>query len=106
MLRRRFDRPVATATLLFTVVFAPSATASEPSQPLREERAAENTGEWKASRDAFHFGPLVGIGFPRPLAVGALLKIEGILAVGAEYSFLPGMNFAGVETSFKAMALD
>lgn len=51
-------------------------------------------------------GPLVGVGFPRPFALEAFAKIERIVGVGAEYSFLPNMNILGAETSFKAVAGD
>jgi hypothetical protein len=68
-------------------------------RPARE--AAENE-----ERERVRFGPLVGVGFPRPLAIEALVKIKGLVAVGAEYSFLPRMNIAGADTRFNAIAAD
>lgn len=52
------------------------------------------------------FGPIVGVGFPRPLALEGFVKIERLIGIGLEYSFLPSMNIAGVDTRFSALAGD
>jgi hypothetical protein len=57
-------------------------------------------------RDRLRVGALVGVGFPRPLAVEGFVKVNRRLAVGAEYSFLPRANLFGADTSFKAVAVD
>lgn len=51
-------------------------------------------------------GPLLGVGFPRPLAVGGLVKFEKFVGVGLEYSFLPRVTVANVDTAFNAFAVD
>lgn len=56
--------------------------------------------------DALRIGAVAGVGFPRPLAFEALVKIEGVLALGLEYSFMPKTSIGGVETKFWALAGD
>lgn len=62
----------------------------------------------RAPKRAEHvrIGPLIGLGFPRPFAVEAFGKIERLVGVGVEYSFLPEVSVASVDTSFRAIALD
>jgi hypothetical protein len=68
-----------------------------PERP--EERAREKP-------EHFRIGPLVGVGFPRPLAIGGFAKVERLVGVGLEYSFLPRVNVRNVDTGFNAVALD
>jgi hypothetical protein len=51
-------------------------------------------------------GPLVGLGFPRPLLIEGLVKIGRLVGVGLEYGFLPSLSVSGVEASFKGLAAD
>lgn len=85
---------------------SPSATAARV--PETNEARKIERGEAREKKDVEHLriGPLVGVGFPRPLAIEGFVKIERVLGVGAEYSLLPRMNIAGVDTSFKAIAAD
>jgi hypothetical protein len=48
----------------------------------------------------------MGLGFPRPLSVGALVKFKRVVAVGVEYGFLPRVRMLGGEGSMKAAAAD
>jgi hypothetical protein len=57
-------------------------------------------------RDRVRVGALLGVGFPRPLAVEGFVKINRRVGIGAEYSFLPRANLFGADTSFKAAAAD
>jgi hypothetical protein len=57
-------------------------------------------------RDHISAGALVGVGFPRPLAIEGALKLERTLLLGGEYSALPTINVAGVSVSCWAVAGD
>lgn len=56
--------------------------------------------------DAWRLGVVGGIGFPRPLMLEGLLKIERVVGLGIEYSLLPKLGLGGVETTFWALAAD
>ncbi len=56
--------------------------------------------------DRLHLGPLVGVGFPRPLAIEGFARVSRYVGVGVEYSFLPRVDLFGASTSFKAAAAD
>jgi hypothetical protein len=60
----------------------------------------------RSPRDDFQVGPLVGIGFPRPLALGGIVKVQRLVSLGVEYSFLPETTISDVNTSFWAIAGD
>ncbi|HEY8075805.1 MAG TPA: hypothetical protein VIF62_16880, partial [Labilithrix sp.] len=47
-----------------------------------------------------------GVGFPRPLAIEPILKVEGVLAVGVELGALPKTSLGGVDTSLWALSAD
>jgi hypothetical protein len=93
--------------MIATVLVATTcpAAASEPEATPRAERAASERHE-KKSTEHLRLGPLVGVGFPRPLEIEALAKIERTLGLGAEYSFMPQMNLFGADVNFKAVAAD
>ena len=80
------------------------AQAEEETRPDRPQTKAPEKSD--DDTDAFRIGALGGLGFPRPLAIEALVKIEGVLALGVEYSLFPKTNLGGVETTFWALAAD
>jgi hypothetical protein len=84
-------------TLSSSLAFADD--AHDRPQPPPVERSDDDT-------DAFRIGAVAGVGFPHPLAIEALVKVERVLAVGLEYSVLPTTNIGGVETKFWALAGD
>jgi hypothetical protein len=51
-------------------------------------------------------GAMGGVGFPRPLSIEALVRIERTVAFGAEYSLLPKMTISGVDARVWAVAAD
>jgi hypothetical protein len=57
-------------------------------------------------KDNLQLGGLIGAGFPRPLAIEAMVKVQRLVAVGVEYSLLPEITISGVHTSFWAVAAD
>jgi hypothetical protein len=57
-------------------------------------------------RDHLSMGALVGVGFPRPLAVEGVIKLERVVLLGAEYSALPSITVSGVQASCWAVAGD
>lgn len=80
-----------------------------PSRPDPDkDKGASDAKDEDASKPPEHLriGVLGGAGFPRPLAVEGLVKIERVVGIGAEYSLLPDMAVSGVDISFWAIALD
>ncbi len=49
---------------------------------------------------------MVGVGFPRPIAIEAFAKIERVVGVGLEYGFLPTISVLGADVSFKGVSAD
>jgi hypothetical protein len=76
-----------------------ASTSSSTDRPPDRERADDDT-------EALRLGAIAGIGFPHPLALEALAKVDRLLAVGVEYSFLPTTTLRGVEGSAWALAVD
>ena len=73
-----------------------STKAPEPSRDAPDEKEAEHLG----------IGAMAGVGFPRPLSVEALVRIERTVAFGVEYSALPKLTVAGVDARMWALAAD
>ncbi len=121
--RRRFAlalTPLATVAVMAMTpssAFAqegttPSPTASPPSgngsasTPRQQsDRPATSEGE-KKDTEHFRIGPLLGIGFPRPLEIEGMVKLEKLVGIGLEYSLMPKMNIMGAEATFKGIAAD
>lgn len=80
---------------------AAEAAAATP-QPDRTSADKEQEGR----PEHFRFGPIVGVGFPRPIAIEGFAKFERIIGAGFEYSFMPRVNVMNAETSFNAFAFD
>jgi hypothetical protein len=59
-----------------------------------------------AHRSSVDVGVLTGVGFPRPLAIEAVVKFDRLVLFGAEYSALPQLSVSGVQTSLWAVAGD
>lgn len=81
----------------------------DPSPP--PTRADEMTGatlkeSHEHQPEHVRIGAIGGIGFPRPLAVEALVKLERIFAIGIEYSVLPTVTISSVDTRAWAVAAD
>lgn len=104
----RHDQRFSIALCLGALMtFTGAASAAEPvAAPARADTTTkvEKTGERKPEH--LRIGPLVGVGFPRPFSIEAFAKVERVIGAGVEYSFLPNVNVANVQTSFKAVALD
>lgn len=104
---------LAFSALFSLLALAGTASAQDTVPPTNDpaakgpqtDRPAE-AAKKKEDRDAVRVGPLLGLGFPRPLTVGGLVKVDRILAFGAEYGFMPTVSFSGVEASFKGVAGD
>jgi len=60
----------------------------------------------ESRRDKFRIGGLIGAGFPRPLAIEGMFKVQKLVALGVEYSLLPETTISGIDTSFWAIAAD
>lgn len=106
---------IAAAVAALVLASAPTSAARAPtpreaSSPdgtgARGERAAAGTERRERKPERLRVGPLVGLGFPRPIVFGAFAKVHRIVGFGAEYSFLPPMNVFGADTRFEALAVD
>jgi len=101
--------PVSTAS---STTAYPANTAETPPSlaPPPSEASRDTEGEnplHAAEKDEhFRIGILGGVGFPRPLAVEGLIKVEQTFALGAEYSALPTLTISSVDTTFHAIAAD
>jgi hypothetical protein len=87
-------------------VDAPSAVAA-PAVSSQPSPASAVSGEHPATlagSDHFSLGAFGGVGFPRPLSVGGMVRIERIAGFGLEYSLLPKLSISGFDTSFWALA--
>lgn len=97
-------------TAFFVAIAAPVHAEAEYPSDARLTNEARTRGERTTHEgdapEHFRVGPMVALGFPRPFSLEAFAKIEKIVGVGAEYSFLPPVNAAGVDASFKAIAAD
>jgi hypothetical protein len=78
---------------------------ANPGNDATSDRGGDDDGS-RAKKDDEHFriGVLGGVGFPRPLAIEAMVKVEKMLGLGLEYSALPDLSISGVETSYYAVA--
>jgi hypothetical protein len=86
---------------------AASTEPRAPNQATTRDTAKEEPKPGGSRRtDHFRVGVLGGVGFPRPLAIEGLVKIENMVGLGVEYSVLPRLSVSGVDTSFYAIAAD
>lgn len=109
---------IAAAAAALVLASAPASAARAPTSPTpreasapdgsgsRGERAAAGTERKEKKPERLRVGPLVGLGFPRPIVVGVFAKVHRIVGFGAEYSSLPPMNVFGADTRFEALAVD
>jgi hypothetical protein len=72
-----------------------------PERPAPSDRPGEESAGHRPQ-----FGALVGLGFPRPLSIEGMVKIDDFLSVGAEYGVLPSITVDGVQTNLWSFAGD
>jgi hypothetical protein len=51
-------------------------------------------------------GAFGGVGFPRPLSVEAMVKIDDLVGLGVEYGALPQVTVSSVTAALSAVAVD
>ncbi len=73
--------------------------AASATPPVEPDRPAPST-----SHEHFSVAAFGAVGLPRPLAVGGMVRFEGLLGLGAEYSLLPKVTFSGGEARFWAVS--
>lgn len=93
---------LSAALLLPARAWADDRPSERPPAPDRPSAAEKK----KEEHDHFRLGPVLSLGFPRPFALEGLLKIEDVIGLGVEYSFLPKTTLADVSTRFDAFAVD
>jgi hypothetical protein len=76
----------------------PAATASPPGQVDDGDE-----GNWL---DYLRLGAVAGVGFPRPLSILGMAKIDRIVSIGVEYSLLPQITIDNSQTTFWAILGD
>lgn len=81
-------------------------TDSPDPNPARDTDERFEPPKERSRADHFRVGVLGGLGFPRPLAIEGMIKIEKTLGLGLEYSALPSLSVSGVDTTFHALAAD
>lgn len=117
LVRRVWPRALRAA--LFLVLCSPLARAqsaslepdSLPSLPAKTptpDRAGNAESEHPEARrkDPIRVGALLGVGFPRPLAVEGVVKLDQSALLGVEYSALPQITVSDVRASCWAVAGD
>ncbi|MBX3192410.1 MAG: hypothetical protein KF819_35795 [Labilithrix sp.] len=100
---------VAVASLLASLSFSAVACADESASPRlgpRPESRSPEPVERPDDEASVRIGPLLGLGFPRPIAIEMLVEIERVIGLGVEYGFMPATNLWGVETRFWGLAGD
>ncbi|HYQ00771.1 MAG TPA: hypothetical protein VER96_18980 [Polyangiaceae bacterium] len=76
---------------------AASPSVADRPAKVEPERSSKRT-------DHVRLGALVSAGFPRPLAVEGMVKIERLVALGVEYSTLPSATVSDVHFGASAIA--
>ena len=86
----------------------PQSLLLPPPQSPAVDRAGSGERERLGTRrqDHLSIGALVGVGFPRPLAVEGVVKLERRVLLGLEYSALPQITISDVRASCWAIAGD
>lgn len=79
---------------------------SAPPPSADEARGAALEKAHEHHPEHVRIGVIGGIGFPRPLAIEGLVKLERIVALGVEYSALPTLTISSVDTRAWAIAGD
>ena len=85
------------ALVLALVAASTPALASAPAP-------AEGPAEGQSTK--VRGGALVGVGFPRPLSIEALVSVGSVVALGAEYGVLPATTIDGVRTDLWSLSGD
>jgi hypothetical protein len=83
------------------VVAAQAPSADSTSQPGQVDDGDE--GNWL---DYLRLGAVAGVGFPRPLSILGMAKIDRIVSIGVEYSVLPQITIDNSQTTFWAILGD
>jgi hypothetical protein len=83
------------------VVVAPTPTADAASRSGKVDDGDD--GNWL---DYLRIGAVAGVGFPRPLSILGMAKIDRIVSIGVEYSMLPQITINNSQTTFWALLAD
>jgi hypothetical protein len=74
--------------------------------PPEDTGPQERRHEHEDRTDHLTAGVIGGVGFPRPIQIEGLVKVERLLAFGLEYSVLPTLTISGADASAWALAGD
>lgn len=81
-------------------------TGSTTSHPRDHRDHEESRGDPNADRKALRIGALAAVGFPRPVAIEAMMKFGGVVGLGAEYGVLPKTTLSGIDTTLWSLTAD
>jgi hypothetical protein len=84
-------------------VAAESASAA-PIEASADHGSSDRDGDAKVEH--VRVGVVGGVGFPRPLSIEAMVKLERTVSLGLEYSAMPTTNVGGVMVGWHALAVD
>jgi len=92
----------ALASALASLVW--SSPARGQTAPPDEPTSSERTSEEVSHRP--RVGAIAGVGFPRPLSLEAMVKIDDVVGIGAEYGLLPSVTVDNLDTNLWSVAVD
>jgi hypothetical protein len=95
---------VASVLLASSTAYGDQASSARAAQGSGDRPAGEASEAEKPEH--FRIGPLVGLSFPRPFAIEGFTKLEKLVGVGFEYSFMPRATIKSVDAGFDGVALD
>ncbi len=58
------------------------------------------------NKEHFRLGVIGSVGFPRPLSVEAMFKVERTVALGVEFGTLPATRVLGMDLRYQSVAAD
>jgi hypothetical protein len=80
------------------------AAQTSPIEATADRGSSDHDGDAKVEH--VRVGVVGGVGFPRPLSIEAMVKLERIVSFGLEYSAMPTTTVNGVMVGWHALALD
>ncbi len=101
-------RPFATPLfiLLALLTFSGTTHAQDDDEDAPRSIDRPRPRRRRVEEEHLRIGAIGSMGFPEPLSVEGIVKLERVFALGVEYGFLPRTTVAGVEIASDAIAAD
>ena len=102
---------VCAAVALLQLAASSAAEARSPdsavqSSPSSTDGASGGDRNAEGALGPVRIGAFGGVGFPRPLSVEAMVKIDDLVGLGVEYGALPQVTVSSVTAAMNAVAVD